>query len=565
MFCLTTAPRPTTIPKVSLCPSCPWQTNDSHSVSYCESCCPLHQAQYGVSPHLLPRSASRGAFDLHLRPASPAHARSASPAPAAPAVLGLNDSPSLFFPPFPPAASQLSDSFVPDRDALDAAYHVGSPLSPLNSMHSLSLHDDPPTDFSEPPPPLSVKPADAAPGSTAVTAAVVLLSDHVPPPPPLAETRASSASSWTRAPVSRPRKVSAADAVADGGGVSVPLTLLSSSSSSSAAAVSTQVPPAPVPVPVKVEQADMVSFTSDDSKPRCVQCGTESTPQWRRLTDSHGGSGQLMCNSCGLKERRARKRYEEAMREGRVREDGTISRRQSTHKDADAQATKPHKARARTLPTSTIVPQIPLPAIPIAADSTSSSDVSASSSAATSPRNVVSPHTIVSPRFREMSFSNPVYNRPPLAHSAEDRPSTVASRSLAPLIPPPPVPIFFAPQQQQPEQQQPKHFFGNPPFMSPPSTAVTLVSLARGKSMPDNPAVLLRHQQLQDQQQQQQQFGPASPALTSPKRRRRINAEGGSVPQGEVDAANVGGEHSSNSAAGSKQTTPRSSLTESQP
>jgi hypothetical protein len=495
-------------------------------------------------------------------------------------VLGLNDSPSLFFPPFPPAASQLSDSFVPDHDALDAAFHVGSPLSPLNSMHSLSLRDDPPTDFSEPPPPLSVKPADAivaAPGAAAVTAPAALLSDHVPPPPPLAGTRASSASSWTRAPpVSRPRKVSAADAVADSGSVSVPLTLLSSSSSASAAAP-TQVP---LPAPVKPEQADMVSFTSDDSKPRCVQCGTESTPQWRRLTDSHGGNGQLMCNSCGLKERRARKRYEEAVREGRVREDGTISRRQSTQKDADEKVAKPHKARARTLPTSTIVPPFPLPAlapaVAIAADSTSSSDVSASSSAATSPRNVVSPHTIVSPRFREMSFANPVYNRPPLAHSAEiDRPSSAASRNLAPLIPPPPVPIFFAPQQQQqPEQQQQqsKHFFGIPPFTSP-NSAATFVSLARGKSMPDNPAAVLRqlqHQQQQDQQhqqhqQQQQQFGPASPALTSPKRRRRINAEGGSVRQGEVDASDVGGEHSSSSAAGSKNTTPRTSLTESQP
>lgn len=261
-----------------------------------------------------------------------------------------------------------------------------------------------------------------------------------------------------------------------------------------------------------------------DGKPRCYMCGTDSTPQWRRTLDGKGHA-PLLCNSCGLKERRAKKRLEEAMREGRVRDDGTIERRTATRDDDSSSKVKVkskspparNKTRSRTGP---IVNQ----AAVVAATPGSS----ASSSAATSPRG------------HEFSCSNPVYagytpepsGAMPRSTSGRRAAATAAaaaiaanvaaspsppSSSSAPAVPPPPPPFMMTSFGQLHDGSL---GLAPPPPLEPALLVPRGANSAAPRSLASSQGAVAAAVIKQET--------PMSPALTSPKRRRRLNAEGDS-------------------------------------
>lgn len=268
-----------------------------------------------------------------------------------------------------------------------------------------------------------------------------------------------------------------------------------------------------------------------DGKPRCHMCGTDSTPQWRRTLDGKGHA-PLLCNSCGLKERRAKKRLEEAMREGRVRDDGTIERRAAT-RDDDSSSKKSkspparNKTRSRTGPIANVASVIATPGS------------SASSSAATSPRG------------HEFSCSNPVYSGPePISvgpRSTSGRRAAVAaaaaiaanvgstspsSSTSAPAVPPPPPPFMltgFGVLQD--------HSLGLVPPPPPLEAALLMPRANATAGAPPMRALASSQGALLTMLKQEKQETPMSPALTSPKRRRRLNAEGdsGRAPEESED------------------------------
>jgi hypothetical protein len=253
-------------------------------------------------------------------------------------------------------------------------------------------------------------------------------------------------------------------------------------------------------------------------------CGTDSTPQWRRTLDGKGHA-PLLCNSCGLKERRAKKRLEEAMREGRVRDDGTIERRAATRDDdssskSNVKSKSPparNKTRSRTGP-------IVNPASVVSGTPGSS----ASSSAATSPRG------------HEFSFSNPVYTgytpdppANPRSTSGRRAAATAAAAAIAanvsspsstsaPAVPPPPPPFMMTGFGMLHD--------GSLSVAPPPPLEPALLVPRASSTTPTASAPMrsLAASQGSIAAMMMKQETPRSPAITSPKRRRRLNAEGDS-------------------------------------